>query len=180
MREGGTWGETEEGIPRWKWVVSLGAVTVVALVAGIVALSRLWPPVGDVPPYDAGAASPRVVAAAGGGRSETATVHAALEAWEAFARSADLDDVRDTFVAEGPQFRQFRREVRTGQAGVDRVPDMSVQSVAAVEARGKRREVVARVAVTGTDGRRQVRDWVFVLERSGGKWRVWTVVERTS
>jgi hypothetical protein len=33
--------------------------------------------------------------------------------------------------------------------------------------------------LTGADGEPQVRDWMFVLERDSGSWRVWTVVDRT-
>jgi hypothetical protein len=187
-----------EEIPRWKVLVAVGALAVVGVVtvatvvwrgpdrtpaAGASAtgggnptdVSAATPsPGGDAPDPGPSAAEERAALVAG--------IRAALDAWEAFARSAEMDYVEEAFVTGGPQYRQFRREARRGHAGpaVQRVPDMSLRSVLTVDGDGQRRSVLARVALTGADGQPDVREWVFVLHRApGGAWRVWTVVDRT-
>jgi hypothetical protein len=142
-----------EEIPRWKVVVAAGALAVVAVAT--VALA-LWRGLGaDVPTGGEGEGSePAAVSTAAPSPREDASdagpspaqeraaliagVKSALDAWEAFARSADTDRVAETFVVAGPQYRQFRREARRGRAGptVRRVPDMVLRSVLSVEAAG--------------------------------------------
>jgi hypothetical protein len=189
-------GTSQEEIPRWKVVVAAGALAVVAVATVVIVL---WRGPGPEDPGDAGASrdaggvstaapSPRDDAWDAAGPSPAqeraelvAGVRSALDAWEAFARSAQTDLVADAFVVGGPQYRQFRREARQGRAGpaVQRVPDMALRSVLAVDGTGRRRNVLARVALTGPSGRPELREWLFVLERDSGSWRVWTVVDRT-
>ena len=183
-----------EELPRWKVVVAAGAL---ALVAGVTVGVSVWrsqdPPTGaaatggnsagvstatpspgeDTPDTGPSAAEERAALVAG--------IRAALDGWEAFARSADMTYVKEAFVAGGPQYRQFRREARRGHAGpmVQRVPEMSLRSVLTVDGDGARRNVLTRIALTDADGEPDLREWVFVLERASGAWRVWTVVDRT-
>jgi hypothetical protein len=202
---------SDEELPRWKFLVAAGVLGGVAVIMLVVLLWRwLGPSVPEdraagetpvaasvgpsaradavAPMASPAAPSPTGRAAAPGGervRRERevliARVRDALDAWEAFARSGDLDDVTDAFVVGGPQYRQFRREAGQGRAGpaVGHVPEMSVRSVVRVDRDGRRRSVVARMALIGADGVADRRRWMFVLEQLEGTWRVWTVIDRT-
>jgi hypothetical protein len=189
-----------EELPRWKVIVAAGVLASVAVVTITVVMWRELNPAPS--PGSEGAATERRPAAAtpspDAQASESALsdrapspaaerdamiagVRAALDAWETFARSGDTADVADAFVVGGPQYRQFRREARRGRAGVAAglVPDMSLRFVSAVDETGRRRDVAARVVLTGADGEQTVRAWVFVLERVSGSWRVWTIIDQT-
>jgi hypothetical protein len=174
-------------IPQWKIAVAAGVVAVVAATVAIVALVR-----GLVPGNDAEPARPEQTLASPapapvtteegereGERPVVASIRTALDVWETFARSADLNGVDEAFVVDGPQYRQFEREVRNGKAGVERVPRFSLRSVGAVERSGRRRKVATQIALAGEDGAPDVREWTFVLERVAGSWRVWTVIDQT-
>jgi hypothetical protein len=164
-------------IPQWKIAVAAAVVAVVAAAVAIIALVR-----GVVPGRDAEPDLPSQSPAPATTEPDAviASVQRALDAWEAFARTAELDGVEQAFVVDGPQYRQFERESRNGKAGVDQVPTFSLQSVDAVERAGRQRKVLARVALTGEEPEPDVREWEFVLERVAGSWRVWTVVDQTS
>jgi hypothetical protein len=168
-------------IPRWKIAVAAGVVAAVAAAVAVVALVRGQFPVRDteLPPPEPAPSALSPAPADAEHDAVISGVRNALDAWEAFARTADLGGAKEAFVVDGPQYRQFEREARNGRAGVDPVPTFSLQSVGAVEPAGRRREVAAQVALTDGDGSEDVREWVFVLEPVAGAWRVWTVIDRT-
>jgi hypothetical protein len=182
-------GDHHDHIPQWKIAVAAGVVAVVAATVAVVALVRGLVPGGDAEPARPELAlsspSPAPVTPEAGereGEAErpvVASIRTALHAWEDFARSADLDGVDKAFVVDGPQYRQFEREVRNGKAGVERVPTFSLRSVGAVERAGRQRKVVAQIALAAEDGAPDVREWTFVLQRVAGSWRVWTVIDQT-
>ena len=177
MRRAAPLSDHSDHIPQWKIAVAAGVVAVVAAAVAIIALMRGVVPGGDAEPANPAPASPSPAPAE---ESEVvASIRTALDAWEAFARSADLDGVDKAFVVDGPQYRQFKREARNGQAGVERVPGFALQSIDAIEPAGQRRRVTTHVALRGEDGPPDVREWVFVLQRVAGSWRVWTVIDRT-
>jgi hypothetical protein len=187
--------DPRDHIPQWKIAVAAGVVAVVAATVAVVALVRGLVPGDDAEPAPPASAlsspSPAPVTpepSDGEGEREgenrrerpvVASIRTALDAWEAFARSADLNGVDKAFVVDGPQYRQFEREVRDGKAGVERVPRFSLQSVGAVEQAGRQRKVAAQVALASENGAPDVREWIFVLRRVAGSWRVWTVIDKT-
>ncbi len=164
-------------IPRWKMLLASAVLAAIALgaVAGAVwgrheEATRDTARGGDAGTTAAHPPTERERAAL------VAAASAALDAWEAFGATADLERAREAFVAGGPQYRQFEQEARSGRAGVARVPTFVLRAVTDVRLADGRGEVSARIALSGEP--RDIRHWRFVLRRVSGSWRVWTVVDQ--
>jgi hypothetical protein len=105
----------------------------------------------------------------------------ALSDWGEFAVTNDLADVKDSFWANGPQYKQLAEEAK-GRKPLGPPPYKMTMSNAKVipGAREDQRVVRGKVQMTRPGEKPQTFNWDLLLQvdqASGGRWRLWTVSE---
>ena len=106
----------------------------------------------------------------------------ALADWAAFAVSNDLADVKESFWANGPQYKRLAEESK------DRKPlgpppyKMTMSDVKVIKPgdREDQRVLRGKVQMTRAGEKPQTFDWDVLLQvdpAAGGRWRLWTVTE---
>ena len=94
----------------------------------------------------------------------------ALADWGEFAVTNDLDTVKDTFWADGPQYKQLEREAKQRKEPIGPPPyKMTMTGVQVLKPRDNQRVLRGRVQMTRPGERPQSFNWDV------GRWRLWTV-----
>lgn len=102
-----------------------------------------------------------------------------MAAWGRFAVSGDLEVVAPWFSAHGPQWRQFESEAPGLAAEPLGDPPYTVLvDNPVVAGHDSDERVEARVTFVRTGEASQTFDWVILLRREGGDWKIWTVDDR--
>jgi hypothetical protein len=106
----------------------------------------------------------------------------ALADWGVFAVSNDLGDVKDSFWANGPQYKLLAKEAkaRAGKRIGPPAYTMTMSGVKVLKPREDQRVLRGRVQMTRPGERPQSFDWDVWLRldpAAGGRWRLWTVRE---
>ena len=104
----------------------------------------------------------------------------ALADWGVFAVSNDLGDVKDSFWANGPQYKQLAREAKARKGKRIGPPPytMTMSGVRVLKPRENQRVLRGRVLWTRPGERPQTFNWDVWLQldpAANGRWRLWTV-----
>jgi hypothetical protein len=106
----------------------------------------------------------------------------ALADWGQFAVSNDLHAVKDSFWANGPQYKQLAKEAKARQGKKLGPPPykmtMTGVKVTRPDARDDQRVLRGRVEMTRPGEKPQSFNWEIWLQQdraSDGRWRLWTV-----
>jgi hypothetical protein len=104
----------------------------------------------------------------------------ALADWGQFAVSNDLRDVKDSFWANGPQYKQLAKEAKARQGKTIGPPPykMTMTVARVLSPRENQRVLRGRVEMTRPGEKAQHFNWDVWLQRdptSDGRWRLWTV-----
>jgi hypothetical protein len=125
----------------------------------------------------------------GGGAATTTTTpdqrvvadgEEALADWGVFAVSNDLADVKDSFWANGPQYKLLAEESKDRKALGPPPYKMTMTDVKVIKPGGREDQRVLRgkVQLTRAGEKPQSYDWDVLLQvdpAAGGRWRLWTV-----
>jgi hypothetical protein len=106
----------------------------------------------------------------------------ALADWGVFAVSNDLADVKDSFWANGPQYKQLADESKERKALGPPPYKMTMTNVKVIKPgdREDQRVLRGKVQMTRAGEKPQTYDWDVLLQAdpaAGGRWRLWTVTE---
>lgn len=159
------------------WVPPWLKAIAVLLLGGFLALVIGAFLLGRAQPADAPAAAPTTARTTSLSSAEDSLAIArsleAVQDWEAFARSADLGVVADSFDPDGPQYAVFAAAAETPEVAE---LDFAARNVS--ETSGEALTTVSiDLVVSGTEGQ-QIYPYDFVY--LDGHDRVWTVVDRRS
>jgi hypothetical protein len=104
----------------------------------------------------------------------------ALADWGEFAVTNDLGQIKDSFWANGPQYRQLAREAEARKGKPIGPPPYTVtmSGVQVLKPRPNQRVLRGRVQMTRPGERPQTFNWDVWLQldqTAGGHWRLWTV-----
>jgi hypothetical protein len=104
----------------------------------------------------------------------------ALADWGEFAVTNDLRDVKDSFWANGPQYKQLAKEAKERQGKKIGPPPykMTMTGVKVIAPRADQRVLRGRVEMTRPGEQPQRFNWDVWLQldpASAGRWRLWTV-----
>jgi hypothetical protein len=104
----------------------------------------------------------------------------ALADWGEFAVSNNLSDVKDSFWANGPQYKQLAKEAKQRQGEKIEGPPykMTMSGVEVIPARDDQRVLRGKVQMTRPGEKPQTFNWDVWLQvdpAAGGRWRLWTV-----
>jgi hypothetical protein len=104
----------------------------------------------------------------------------ALADWGEFAVSNDLADVKDSFWANGPQYKQLAEESKERKALGPPPYKMTMTGVKVIKPgdREDQRVLRGKVQMTRPGEKPQTYDWDVLLQvdpAAGGRWRLWTV-----
>jgi hypothetical protein len=153
---------------RRSWLL-IGVLVVVAIVLA-------WLTVDGLPGSDRGATTtttPEQKAIADGEK--------ALADWGVFAVSNDLGDVKDSFWANGPQYKQLAKEAKARKPVGPPPYKMTISGVQVLKPREDQRVLRGRVQLTRPGEKPQSFDWDVWLQldkaAADGRWRLWTVRE---
>ena len=106
----------------------------------------------------------------------------ALADWGVFAVSNDLGDVKESFWANGPQYKLLAKEAKAREGKRIGPPayTMTMSGVKVLRPREDQRVLRGRVQMTRPGERPQNFDWDVWLQvdpAADGRWRLWTVRE---
>src|SRR5215218_5675648 len=150
-------------------------VLIVVLV--LIALFLAWLTVGGLPGGGA---------RGGGGATATTTAdqraladgQQALSDWGRFAVTNDLRTVKDSFWANGPQYKQLAKEAQTRDKALGGPAyTVTMTGVQVINARADQRVLRGRVLLTRPGEVAQTYSWDIWMQRddaAGGRWRLWT------
>jgi hypothetical protein len=104
----------------------------------------------------------------------------ALADWGEFAVTYDLGKVKDTFWANGPQYKQLAREAKEHKGKAVGPPPytMTMTPVRVLQPRPNQRVLRGRVQMTRPGEQPQTFNWDVWMQldqADGGQWRLWTV-----
>ena len=103
----------------------------------------------------------------------------ALADWGEFAVTNDLNTVKDTFWADGPQYKQLEREAKQRKEPIGPPPyKMTMTGVQVLKPRDNQRVLRGRVQMTRPGEKPQSFNWDVWMQldqADGGHWRLWTV-----
>ena len=103
---------------------------------------------------------------------------AALTDWGEFAVTNDLGTVKDTFWANGPQYKQLAKEAKERKPIEGPPYTMTMTGVEVIPAREDQRVLRGKVQMTRPGEKPQTFNWdvwVQLDPEAGGRWRLWTV-----
>jgi hypothetical protein len=130
----------------------------------------------------------------GGGQAATTTTtvdqraladgQRALSDWGRFAVTNDLRVLKDSFWANGPQYKQLAKEAQTRDKALGGPAyTVTMTGVQVINARADQRVLRGRVLLTRPGEVAQTYAWDIWMQRdddAGGRWRLWTVRETES
>jgi hypothetical protein len=104
----------------------------------------------------------------------------ALADWGEFAVSNNLADVKDSFWANGPQYKQLAKEAKQRQGKPLGPPPykMTISDVKVITPRPDQRVLRGKVLMTRPGEQPQTFNWDVWLQQdraADGRWRLWTV-----
>jgi hypothetical protein len=102
----------------------------------------------------------------------------ALADWGEFAVSNNLADVKDSFWANGPQYKQLAKEAKTRKRIGPPPYTMTMTGVRVIKPREDQRILRGKVQMTRPGEKPQTFNWDVWLKvdpAAGGRWRLWTV-----
>jgi hypothetical protein len=104
----------------------------------------------------------------------------ALADWGEFAVTNDLGDVKDSFWANGPQYKLLAKQAKERKGKPIGPPPykMTMSGVQVMAPRADQRVLRGQVQMTRPGERPQTYRWDLVLQAdpaAGGRWRLWTV-----
>jgi hypothetical protein len=103
----------------------------------------------------------------------------ALADWGVFAVTNDLGQVKDTFWANGPQYKQLASEAKARKKPIGPPPyTVTMSGVQVLKPRPDQRVLRGRVQMSRPGERPQTFNWDVVMQldqAAGGQWRLWTV-----
>ena len=102
----------------------------------------------------------------------------ALADWGVFAVTNDLGSVKDSFWANGPQYKQLAKEAKTRKRIGPPPYTRTMTGVRVLKPREDQRILRGRVEMTRPGEKPQTFNWDVWLKvdpASGGRWRLWTV-----
>ena len=103
----------------------------------------------------------------------------ALADWGEFAVTNDLGQVKDTFWANGPQYKQLAQEAKARKKPIGPPPyTVTMSGVQVLKPRPDQRILRGRVQMTRPGERPQTFNWDVLMQvdqAAGGQWRLWTV-----
>ena len=102
----------------------------------------------------------------------------ALADWGLFAVTNDLGSVKDSFWANGPQYKQLAKEAKTRKRIGPPPYTMTMTGVRVLKPRDDQRILRGRVQMTRPGEKPQTFNWDVWLKvdpAAGGRWRLWTV-----
>jgi hypothetical protein len=127
----------------------------------------------------------------GGGKAVTTTTtvdqraladgQQALTDWGQFAVTNDLHVLKDSFWANGPQYKQLAKEAQSRDQPIGgSAYKVTMTGVQVISARPTERVLRGRVLLTRPGEVAQTYSWDIWMRRddaAGGRWRLWTVRE---
>lgn len=130
----------------------------------------------------------------GGGQAVTTTTtvdqraladgQQALSDWGRFAVTNDLRVLKDSFWANGPQYKQLAKEAQARDKPLGGPAyTVTLTGVQVIDARADQRVLRGRVLLTRQGEVAQTYSWDIWMQRddaAGGRWRLWTVRETES
>jgi hypothetical protein len=102
----------------------------------------------------------------------------ALADWGQFAVSNNLSDIKDSFWANGPQYKQLAKEAKARKPIGGPPYTMTMSGVEVIAARDDQRVLRGKVQMTRPGEKPQSFNWDVWLQldpEAGGRWRLWTV-----
>jgi hypothetical protein len=104
----------------------------------------------------------------------------ALSDWGEFAVTNDLGDVKDSFWANGPQYKLLAQQAKERKGKPIGPPPytMTMSGVKVITPREDQRVLRGRVQMTRPGEEPQTFNWDLLLKAdpaTGGRWRLWTV-----
>jgi hypothetical protein len=104
----------------------------------------------------------------------------ALTDWGEFAVTNDLGDVKDSFWANGPQYKLLAQQAKERKGKPIGQPPytMTMSGVKVITPREDQRILRGRVQMTRPGEKPQTFNWDLLLQAdpaAGGRWRLWTV-----
>jgi hypothetical protein len=102
----------------------------------------------------------------------------ALADWGMFAVTNDLGSIKDSFWANGPQYKQLAKEAKTRKRIGPPPYTMTMTGVRVLKPRDDQRILRGRVEMTRPGEKPQTFNWDVWLKvdpAAGGRWRLWTV-----
>jgi hypothetical protein len=103
----------------------------------------------------------------------------ALADWGEFAVTNDLGQVKDTFWANGPQYKELAREAKARKKPIGPPPyTVTMSGVQVLKPRPDQRVLRGKVQMTRPGERPQTFNWDILMQvdqAAGGQWRLWTV-----
>jgi hypothetical protein len=103
----------------------------------------------------------------------------ALTDWGEFAVTNDLGQVKDTFWANGPQYKELAREAKARKKPIGPPPyTVTMSGVQVLKPRPDQRVLRGKVQMTRPGERPQTFNWDILMQvdqAAGGQWRLWTV-----
>jgi hypothetical protein len=102
----------------------------------------------------------------------------ALADWGHFAVSNNLGDIKDSFWANGPQYKQLAKEAKARKPIEGPPYTMTMSGVEVIPARDDQRVLRGKVQMTRPGEKPQNFNWDVWLQldpEAGGRWRLWTV-----
>ena len=104
----------------------------------------------------------------------------ALADWGEFAVTNNLSDVKDSFWANGPQYKQLAKEAKEREGKEIKGPPykITMSGVEVIPARDDQRVLRGKVQMTRPGEKPQSFNWDVWLQldpAAGGRWRLWTV-----
>ena len=106
----------------------------------------------------------------------------ALADWGEFAVSNNLGDVKESFWADGPQYKQLAKEAKERKGEPIGPPPykMTMSGVKVLTPKENQRVLRGKVQMTRPGEKPQTFNWDLLLQvdqAAGGRWRLWTVSE---
>jgi hypothetical protein len=103
----------------------------------------------------------------------------ALADWGVFAVTNDLGQVKDTFWANGPQYKLLAKEAKARKKPIGPPPyTVTMSGVQVLKPRPDQRILRGQVQMTRPGERPQTYHWDVLMQldqAAGGQWRLWTV-----
>ena len=102
----------------------------------------------------------------------------ALTDWGEFAVTNNLADVKDTFWANGPQYKKLAEEAKTRKRVGPPPYKMTISDVRVITPRPDQRVLRGKVLMTRPGEQPQTFNWDVWLQQdqaADGRWRLWTV-----